>query len=47
MSAKIQQLEGHSGAVVSLDWTPDGKQIVSVGDDCSVAVWNFFMLDDA
>lgn len=45
VSAKIQMLEGHSGAVVSLDWAPDGKQIVSVGSDCSVGVWNFFDLN--
>jgi WD40 repeat protein len=33
---------GHSEPIVSLAWSPDEKQIVSVGDDCCVCVWNFY-----
>lgn len=42
VSAKIAMHEGHSGAVASVAWAPDMKQCISVGKDCSVAVWNFF-----
>jgi len=41
-SALIQQHEGHSGAVASVEWAPDQKQLVTVGKDASVCVWNFF-----
>mmetsp|Transcript_13532 Transcript_13532/g.33226 ORF Transcript_13532/g.33226 Transcript_13532/m.33226 type:complete len:634 (+) Transcript_13532:86-1987(+) len=43
-SAKISQLEGHSGAVTSVVWSPDMRQIVTTGADASVCVWNFFEL---
>ena len=33
---------GHSARVLSLRWSPDEKQIVSVGADCCICVWNFF-----
>src|SRR5207302_6932764 len=33
------QLEGHSGAVLSLDFSSDGKQIVSGGADGTVRLW--------
>lgn len=33
---------GHSGAVNCVRFTPDDKQITSVGDDGSVFVWNVF-----
>jgi len=38
----MQMLEGHSKAVVRLSWSPDQKQIVSVGKDGCVCIWNFF-----
>ena len=41
-SERIQQHEGHSGAVTSLKWSPDQRQIVSGGADTSVCVWNVF-----
>jgi len=36
---------GHSNTVRSLSWSPDERQIVSVGDDCCCCVWNFYGLD--
>ena len=32
---------GHSNNVLSLQWSPDERQIVSVGTDCCICVWNF------
>ena len=34
---------GHSGAIASLAWAPDEKQLVSVGADAAVCVWNFYL----
>ena len=34
---------GHSLTVRTLAWTPDERQIVSGGEDCSICVWNFFL----
>lgn len=36
---------GHSRPVTDLTWSPDGKQLVSVGEDRCVCVWNFFAED--
>jgi WD40 repeat protein len=33
---------GHSGAVNSLHWSPDERQVVSVGNECCICVWNFY-----
>lgn len=33
---------GHSDAVNDLQWSPDEKQIISVGDDACICVWTFF-----
>ena len=30
----------HSSRVNSVKWSPDEKQLVSVGDDCSICVWS-------
>ena len=38
--------DGHSAPVRSVKFSPDGKQLVSVGDDAGVLIWNIF-LDDA
>jgi WD40 repeat protein len=34
--------EGHSGLVNDLQFSPDDRQIVSVGDDGNVFVWNCY-----
>jgi WD40 repeat protein len=34
---------GHSGEIASLAWAPDEKQLVSVGTDAAVCVWNFYL----
>jgi len=33
----------HSHEVSQAGWSPDGKQVVSVGQDCCICVWNFYM----
>ena len=38
----VAQGYGHSNEVVALQWSPDERQIVSVGKDCCVCVWNFY-----
>jgi len=32
----------HSSEVTMARWTPDGRQVVSVGKDACICVWNFF-----
>ena len=46
LARKVQQLEGHTSAVCSVAWAPDGKQIITSARDCSIGVWNFFDLND-
>ncbi|KAF5658363.1 G-protein beta WD-40 repeat-containing protein [Fusarium heterosporum] len=36
----LQTLEGHSGTVKSLSYSPDGKFLASASDDRTVRVWN-------
>ena len=38
----ISQGAVHSSRVNRLKWSPDQKQIVTVSDDCSIALWNFY-----
>ena len=33
---------GHSGDVNSVKFSPDDKQLVSVGEDGNIFVWNVF-----
>ncbi|KAF0689113.1 Aste57867_19385 [Aphanomyces stellatus] len=33
---------GHSGSIRRVTWSPDERQLVSVGDDCCICIWNFF-----
>ena len=35
----IQTLHGHSGGVVSVSWSLDGKRLASGGTDNTVKVW--------
>ncbi len=37
---EINRLEGHEGKVFSVVFSPDGQQVVSVGDDEDVRFWN-------
>ncbi len=37
----IQELTGHTGAILDLDWRPDGTQLVSTSLDKSMRVWNW------
>jgi WD40 repeat protein len=34
--------QGHSSSVCGVAWSPDEKQLVSVGEDCCICVWNFY-----
>jgi WD40 repeat protein len=38
---------GHSGNIAQLAWAPDDKQVVSVGTDSAVCVWNFYLTGEA
>ena len=42
----IGEGRGHSAAVRSLQFSPDGRQLVSVADDQAVLVWNIFLDDE-
>lgn len=32
----------HSGPVNSLRWSPDERQVITVGEECCICVWNFY-----
>jgi WD40 repeat protein len=34
--------EGHSKTINDLSFSPDDKQLVSVGEDATIFVWNVF-----
>ena len=36
---------GHCNIARSLSWSPDEKQILTVGDDSCICVWNFFLAE--
>lgn len=36
---------GHSEYVLGLEWSGDEKQLVSVGEDACVCIWNFYGAD--
>eukprot|EP01064_Diplonema_japonicum_P007048 TRINITY_DN14789_c0_g1_i1.p1 TRINITY_DN14789_c0_g1~~TRINITY_DN14789_c0_g1_i1.p1 ORF type:complete len:676 (+),score=82.14 TRINITY_DN14789_c0_g1_i1:30-2030(+) len=42
-AAPLTQASCHSNSCVKAVWTTDGKQVVSVGSDGDVCVWNYFM----
>jgi len=35
--------EGHSGLITDLKFSPDDRQVVSVGEDGGVFIWNLYM----
>jgi cilia- and flagella-associated protein 52 len=35
--------QGHSDGITMIRWTPDEKQIVTVGDDSCICVWNLYL----
>jgi len=37
----VGTLEGHTGQILSLDFRPDSKQIVTAGTDAQVMTWNY------
>jgi WD40 repeat protein len=38
---------GHSGPVMDLEWSPDERQLISVGSECCICIYNFYGLDAA
>lgn len=36
-------VEGHSSRVNSISWTPDGRQLITGGDDACICVWSVFL----
>ncbi len=32
----------HSDVIQSVTWSPDERQIITVGNDCCICIWNFF-----
>ena len=42
----MRKLEGHSDTVISVDFSPDGKRIVSVSADNNVKIWDYLPLQD-
>jgi len=41
-SACVSIGSAHSDEITQAKWAPDGKQIISVGKDACICVWNFF-----
>ena len=39
----LSDCRAHSNAILSLRFSPDGKQIVSTGQDGLIAIWNVFL----
>lgn len=33
---------GHSKSIAGVCWSPDERQVISVGQDCCICIWNFY-----
>ena len=33
---------GHSGTIAKIKFSPDDKQVISVGEDGNIFIWNLF-----
>ena len=44
-SALVSVGAAHSEEITDCQWAPDGKQIISVGKDACICVWNFYGAD--
>lgn len=40
--SQMPSLAGHSGTITEVRYSPDDKQLVSVGQDGCVLVWNMY-----
>lgn len=45
--AVVAESRGHSQPVLCLAWSPDERQVVSGGQDCCMAIHNFFLAPEA
>lgn len=41
-SSLVSVGSAHSEEIMQAYWAPDGKQVVSVGNDACICVWNFY-----
>jgi WD40 repeat protein len=42
----ITSVKGHSSTISAVSFSPDDKQIVSVGEDGSIFIWCVFLSDE-
>uniref|UniRef100_A0A182SA69 WD_REPEATS_REGION domain-containing protein n=1 Tax=Anopheles maculatus TaxID=74869 RepID=A0A182SA69_9DIPT len=42
MDRVVDVMRNHDDVIVHLLWSPDGKQLASVGYDETLTIWNFF-----
>ncbi len=39
---EMPAFKGHTNGIVSIDFSPDGKRIISGSWDCTIRIWNSF-----